>query len=83
MLLVTVPVFLRFLVVPIHPDLIIIGAIMLLVPGVAITNVMRDVIVGDFLTAISKLTEVLIVALAIAIGIALPYTLARAIFGVI
>lgn len=83
MFLVTVPVFLRFLVVPIHPDKVIIGAIMLLVPGVAITNVMRDVIVGDFLTAISKLTEVLIVALAIAIGIALPYGFARVVFGVI
>lgn len=83
MLLVTVPVFLRFLTIPINPDPIIIGAIMLLVPGVAITNVMRDVIVGDFLTAISKLAEVLIVAMAIALGIALSYTLARAVFGVI
>lgn len=83
MLLVTVPVFLRFLTAPIHPDPIIIGAIMLLVPGVAITNVMRDVIAGDFLTAISKLTEVLIVAMAIALGIALSYGLARVVFGVV
>ena len=44
---------------------------------------MRDVIVGDFLTAISKLAEVLIVALAIALGIALPYGFARVFFGVI
>lgn len=83
MFLVTIPVFLRFLVVPVHPDKVIIGAIMLLVPGVAITNVMRDVIVGDFLTAISKLAEVLIVALAIALGIALPYAFARMLFGMV
>ena len=42
---------------------------------------MRDVIAGDFLTAISKLAEVLIVALAIAIGIALAYVLTGALLG--
>jgi len=75
MLLVLVPLILELLHVPIHPDMIIIGAIMLQVPGIAITNVMRDILVGDFLTAISKLAEVLIVAIAIAIGIAIPYGL--------
>lgn len=75
MLLVLVPLVLELLHVPIHPDMIIIGAIMLQVPGIAITNVMRDILVGDFLTAISKLAEVLIVAIAIAIGIAIPYGL--------
>ncbi len=79
--MVAVPVLLRFAGLPVQPDKVIIGAIMLLVPGVAITNVMRDVIAGDFLTAISKLAEVLIVALAIAIGIALAYVLTGALLG--
>jgi uncharacterized membrane protein YjjP (DUF1212 family) len=83
MLLVIVPVGLTLLNVPLHPDMIIIGAIMLLVPGIAITNVMRDIIVGDFVTAISKLAEVLLVAMAIAIGIAIPYGLLQFLIGVL
>ena len=73
MVMVVVPLGLELLSVPIHPDMVIIGTIMLLVPGIAITNMMRDILVGDFLTAISKLTEVIIVSIAIAIGIAIPY----------
>ena len=53
MLLVMVPVVLTYMgCTMIHTDQIIIGAIMLLVPGIAITNVMRDVIIGDFVTAL-------------------------------
>lgn len=73
MVMVMVPLILELLSVPVHPDMVIIGTIMLLVPGIAITNMMRDILVGDFLTAISKLAEVLIVSIAIAIGIAIPY----------
>ena len=54
-----------------HYDKIIIGAIMSLVPGVAITNIMRDIIAGDIITGTTKLAEVLLIALAIAVGIAL------------
>lgn len=54
-----------------HSDKVIIGALMLLVPGLAITNAMRDVIAGDFLTAVVRLAEVLIVSVAIALGIAI------------
>lgn len=52
-------------------DKIIIGSIMALVPGVALTNVMRDIIAGDIITGTSKLSEVLLVATAIAVGIAI------------
>ena len=54
---------------------------MLLVPGVAITNVMRDVLSGDFLTAVTRLAEVIIVAMAIAMGVAIPITAARILSG--
>ena len=82
MLMASVPLALQYLGLNIHIDMIIIGAIMLLVPGIAITNVMRDMIAGDFLTAMSKLTEVLIISLALAIGIALPMGAARMFLGV-
>ena len=49
-------------------DKIIIGALMLLVPGVAITNSMRDIIAGDLIAGLMKMVEALMVATAIAIG---------------
>jgi uncharacterized membrane protein YjjP (DUF1212 family) len=50
-------------------DMIIIGSIMPLVPGVAITNAIRDLIYGDYVSGMSKLSEALLVAAAIAIGV--------------
>ena len=81
MLLVLVPLILVYLGLNVHLDKIVIGAIMLLVPGLAITNVMRDVLSGDFVTALTKFAEVLIVAMAIAIGIAIPVGFARMLLG--
>ena len=49
-------------------DKTIIGAIMLLVPGLAITNAVRDIIAGDFLAGLTKAAEAFIVAIAIASG---------------
>lgn len=50
-------------------DKIIIGAIMYLVPGVAITNAIRDTMSGDSLSGLSKGMEALFTALAIAFGV--------------
>ena len=69
-LLALAPMLLRWSGVRISTDKIIIGTIMLLVPGIAITNVMRDILAGDFLTALTRFAEVLIVAMGIAIGVA-------------
>lgn len=51
-------------------DIIVIGAVMPLVPGVAITNALRDTISGDFVSGMSKMSEAFGVALAIALGVA-------------
>lgn len=53
-----------------HADKIIIGTIMLLVPGLAIANSMRDFISSDTMTGLSRLVEALFVAMGIAIGVA-------------
>lgn len=50
-------------------DIIIIGSIMALVPGVAITNAIRDTISGDFLSGLSRGMEAIFSALAIAFGV--------------
>ncbi|MDK2808761.1 MAG: hypothetical protein PWP24_1498 [Clostridiales bacterium] len=53
-----------------HSDLIIIGDIMLLVPGLALANSMRDFIASDTMTGLSRLTEALFVAIGVALGVA-------------
>ncbi|WP_238916056.1 threonine/serine exporter family protein [Clostridium sp. YIM B02555] len=49
-------------------DKTIIGSIMLLVPGLAITNAIRDTIAGDFLSGITKASEAFLIAVSIAVG---------------
>lgn len=46
----------------------IIGAIMLLVPGLAITNAIRDTISGDLLSGLIRAAEAFLVAVSIAVG---------------
>ncbi len=47
---------------------IIIGALMIFVPGVAITNAIRDFLSGDMLSGIARLTEALVVGVSLAAG---------------
>jgi len=55
----------------VYPDtnIVIIGAVMPLVPGVSITNALRDTISGDFVSGMSKIAEAFGIALAIALGV--------------
>lgn len=52
-----------------NTDKMIIGVLMNLVPGIALTNSMRDFIAGDLIAGMIKLTEALLVAGGIAIGV--------------
>ena len=52
-------------------DTIVIASIMVLVPGVSITNAMRDTLSGDFVSGITRLTEASVIALAIVFGVGL------------
>ncbi len=51
-----------------NSDKIMIGSIMLLVPGLAITNAIRDTIAGDLIAGISRGIEAFLIAVAIASG---------------
>jgi len=51
-----------------NQDIIIIASIMLLVPGVAFTNGIRDTLMGDYLSGVSKGMEAFLIAVGIAIG---------------
>lgn len=48
---------------------IVIGSLMPLVPGVSMTNALRDSISGDFVSGVSKLSEAILIAIAIAMGV--------------
>ena len=48
---------------------VITGTIMLLVPGIAITNSLRDIIGGDFVSGLSRMIEAILIAASIAIGV--------------
>ena len=60
-----------------HEDLITIGVLMLLVPGMALTNAMREIMAGDIISGINRTAEVILVATAIALGTALPLMVGR------
>lgn len=51
-------------------DFIFIGAVMPLVPGVAITTSLRDILAGHMISGLVRVIEAIIIAAAIAIGIA-------------
>ncbi len=54
---------------PIDADIVIISSIMPLVPGVAITNAIRDTMQKDYLAGVTRATEAALKATAIATGV--------------
>lgn len=54
-------------------DMIIIGAVMPLVPGLHITNAIRDLMAGHLVAGVSKGIEALLTALAIGAGVAVIF----------
>ena len=55
-------------------DIVIISSIMLLVPGLAITNAIRDSINGDVVSGLARATEAIFIAVAIAVGSGLVFS---------
>ena len=60
-----------------HPDKIMIGTIMLLIPGMSIGAAMKDLMSGNLIAGILQLTEAIIIALAIVLG----FSISLIIFG--
>ncbi len=61
-------------------DIVIISAIMPLVPGVAITNAIRDTLQGDYLSGSARMLEAFVKASTIALGIGLGLAVCGKIF---
>ena len=51
-----------------NTDTVVIGTLMILVPGLLFTNAMRDIIFGDTNSGINRIVQVLLIAAAIALG---------------
>lgn len=58
-----------WLIPSLNADKTIIGVIMLLIPGMAITNAVRDTLIGDTISGVTKLADCLVWAAALAAGI--------------
>ena len=53
-----------------NADMVIIGALMILVPGLLFTNAMRDIIYGDTTSGVNRIVQVFLIAVALALGTA-------------
>lgn len=62
-------------------DTCVIGALMLLVPGILFTNALRDIIFGDTNSGINRIVEVVLIAAAIALGTAAAWHTAVSLWG--
>lgn len=66
---------------PILYDKVIIGSIMLLVPGIALTTSIRDFFNGDYLSGAIHMIDAVLTAFCIAVGVGAVITLYRIVMG--
>ena len=62
-------------------DAVIIGALMILVPGLLFTNAMRDIIYGDTNSGVNRIVQVLLIAAALALGTGVAWNGASLLWG--
>lgn len=56
-------------------NIAIVGALMTMVPGVAITNAVRDSMCGDYVSGMSRAVDAIVIALSIALGVGIAIKL--------
>lgn len=64
-----------------NADMVTIGALMILVPGLLFTNAMRDIIYGDTTSGINRIVQVFLIAVALALGTAAAWSVVSALLG--
>ena len=63
------PLLTNLYFISLQTDVVITSTLMLLVPGLTLTSSMREFIAGDLVTGVMKITEALIIAAGVAIGV--------------
>ena len=77
-MVVSISAILFYLIgLPVHYDKIIIGGIMPLVPGIPLTNSIRDFINSDYLSGSIRLIDALLTAFCIAVGVGIVITIVQ------
>lgn len=61
----------------IEVDVLIISSIMLLVPGLTLTNGIRDTVMGEYLAGVVRGAEAIVIAASIAVGVGLALVIFR------
>ena len=64
-----------------NADTVIIGALMILVPGLLFTNAMRDIIYGDTTSGVNRVVQVFLIAMALALGTAAAWRVVASLCG--
>lgn len=62
--------FATILPIPISSDTVIIASLIPLYPGTAFTNGVRDVLKGDYVSGVARITDAIVTAVSLAIGVA-------------
>ena len=65
-----------------NADTVIIGTLMILVPGLLFTNAMRDIIYGDTNSGVNRIVQVFLIAAALALGTAAAWRFSSTLVGV-
>ncbi len=60
-----------------NADMIMIGDIMLIIPGLMLINAIREMLCGDIMSGLMRFLETIIIALSIACGFAVPILLLK------
>ena len=58
-------------------DVVTISTLMVLVPGVALTNAMREIMAGDTISGLSRTADAILIGTAIALGSAVGLAIGR------
>lgn len=73
----------NFLLPGVDTNCLVISAIMPLVPGMAFTNAIRDILYGDYTSGGARIMEAILVAAAVAVGVGCGISLITAVGGII
>jgi uncharacterized membrane protein YjjP (DUF1212 family) len=65
----------------INIDLVIAGSVMVLLPGVAITNAIRDTLAGDYMSGAARAIEAFVIAMTVGVGMGTGLMLCDAVVG--